>query len=259
MWAFRPQTEGSRPQNGWYNEPERRENPDMNCAVIVAAGKSERMGASVDKAFLSLGQKPVLAYALEAFEACEDIDEVVIVVRKDRIGGARGMAQIFGCSKVVSVVAGAAKRQASVMNGLDALNEDAKIVVVHDGARPCVTPALISETIKVAKRYGSGIAATRTTDTVKYVDRGLKVTKTMDRTKLWTTQTPQTFKVDLLRQAFEVVRKKDLTVTDEASAVELISDEVRLVEAVDPNIKITTADDLPVAAALLKLDMPGSF
>ncbi|MCK5529541.1 MAG: 2-C-methyl-D-erythritol 4-phosphate cytidylyltransferase [Kiritimatiellae bacterium] len=231
----------------------------MNCAIIVAAGKSERMGANTDKAFLSLGQKPVLAYSLQAFEDCEDIDAIVLVVRKDRVEGAGKMAQIFGCSKVINVIAGGTKRQASVMNGLNCLNDDARIVTVHDGARPCVTPALISETIRTAKRYGSAIAANRITDTVKYVERGLKIGKTMDRSKLWTVQTPQTFKVDLLRKAFAHIQENDITVTDEASAVELISDEVRLVETTDPNLKITTADDLPVAAAMLKLDSSINF
>lgn len=212
------------------------------------------MKGDVDKAFLSLGPKPVLAYSLEAYEECPDIDEVIVVARKDRVTQARSMARIFGCTKVTHVVAGGAKRQASVMNGLECIGESGRIVSVHDGARPCVSHELISETIRVARRYGSAIAAIRLTDTVKYVERGLKVTKTMDRTKLWAVQTPQTFKLDLLRRAYEEVEKRNATVTDEASAVEMIGEEVRLVEVMEPNMKITTANDLPVAAALLKLD-----
>jgi 2-C-methyl-D-erythritol 4-phosphate cytidylyltransferase len=225
----------------------------MNYGVIVAAGKGARMGGDVDKAFLTLGTKPVLAYSLEAFERCPDIDGVILVVRRDRIDGARGMAQMFGCAKVKRVVAGGAKRQVSVMNGVAQLNDDVRIVAVHDGARPCVTPELICDTIKSAKRYGSGVAAVRITDTVKQVDRGQVVTKTLDRAKLWAVQTPQAFKVDILNAAFAIVRKKRVTVTDEASAVELTKTPVRLVPAVISNIKITTADDLPLAAALLKV------
>lgn len=226
----------------------------MNCGIIVAAGKSERMQADVDKAFLSLGPKPVLAYSMMAFEECPDIDEVVLVVRKNRVAGARAMAKIFGCAKVTTVIAGGPKRQDSVLNGLAALSEDTRIVAVHDGARPCVTPRLISETISVAKRYKTAIAATRITDTVKYVERGLKVSKTMNRAKLWAVQTPQTFNVALLKRAYDEVQAKGASVTDEASAVELIGEDVRLVEAVEPNIKITTGDDLPVAAAFLKIE-----
>lgn len=225
----------------------------MNFGVIVAGGKSTRMGPKVDKAFLSLGTRPVLAYSLLAFERCADIDGVILVVRKDRLEGARGMVHMFGCAKVKKVVAGGLMRQISVKNGLDSLADDVRIVAVHDGARPCVTPDLISETIKSAKRYGSGVAAVKVTDTVKEVEKGITVSKTLDRSKLWAMQTPQTFKKDLLDQAYAVVMKKDVTVTDEAAAVELISDKVRLVPSRWSNIKITEPDDLVYAAAILKL------
>lgn len=225
----------------------------MNYGVVVAAGKSERMGPNVDKAFLTLGTKPVLAYSLLAFEKCSDIDGVVLVVRKDRLDAARGLVQIFGCSKVRRVVPGGAQRQDSVWNGVKDLNDDVAIVSVHDGARPCVTPDLISETVKAAKRYGSGVAAVKITDTVKEVEKGFTVTKTVDRTKLWAVQTPQTFKRDLLMQAFSVVKKKKVEVTDEASAVELAGHEVHLVSASPSNIKITSPEDLALAVALLKL------
>lgn len=224
----------------------------MNYAVIVAAGKSERMGPNVDKAFLSLGTKPVLAYSLVAFEKCNDVDGVILVVRKDRVEQARVLAHIFGCYKVKKVVAGGSKRQVSVQNGLNCLNEDASIVVVHDGARPLVTPALISASIKMAKQRGSAVAAVKITDTVKEVDTGQTVSRTVDRTKLWAVQTPQAFKRDLLEKAFDRVQKKKMTVTDEASAVELVA-KVHLLPAPVSNIKITTADDLTLAAAILRL------
>ncbi|TFG41260.1 MAG: 2-C-methyl-D-erythritol 4-phosphate cytidylyltransferase [Syntrophobacterales bacterium] len=229
------------------------ERGDMNYGIIAAAGKSERMGPSVDKVFLNLGSQPVLAYSLLAFEKCHDIDGVILVVRKDRVEAARSVVQMFGCSKVKRVLAGAATRQASVTNGLDAIGKDVSVVAVHDGARPCVNPAMISETIKSAKKYGSGVAAVKITDTVKQVDRGMTIIKTVDRTKLWVVQTPQTFKIELLHKAFDLVKRKNLAVTDEASAVELVCDDVRLVQAPLSNIKITTADDLNLAAALLKL------
>lgn len=225
----------------------------MNFGVVVAAGKSERMGPEVDKAFLSLGTKPVLAYSLIAFEKCPDIEGVILVVRKDRVDSARAMAQLFGCYKVRKVLAGGATRQLSVKVGLAQLNHEVDIVAVHDGARPCITPAVISETIQSARKFGSGVAAVKITDTVKEVKKGLIVSKTIDRTMLWAVQTPQTFKLDLLRKAFDVVQKKRLTVTDEASAVELVSRDVRLVPAALSNIKITVPDDLTLAAAVLRL------
>ena len=226
----------------------------MNVGIIVAGGKSQRMGSDVDKAFLSLGTKPVLAYSVDAYERCQDIDSIVLVVRKDRLNAARGMVQMFGFNKVEHVIVGGTQRQASVQNGLDVLDDDVKVVSVHDGARPCLTPDVISETIKAAKRYGSGVAAVKITDTVKEVQRGVTVSKTIDRTKLWAVQTPQTFKIDLLQKAFDNLKKKKTSVTDEAMAVELINKDVRLVPACLSNIKITTPDDMRLAGALLKLN-----
>jgi 2-C-methyl-D-erythritol 4-phosphate cytidylyltransferase len=225
----------------------------MNFGIVVAAGKSERMGPDVDKVFLSMGTRPILAYSLLAFEQCPLIDGVVLVVRKDRLESARGLVQVFGCSKVQKVVAGGPTRQASVMNGLAEIPDEAGIVAVHDGARPCVTPDLIAETVKTAKRTGAGVAAVKITDTVKEVERGFKVTRTIDRSKLWVVQTPQTFKRDILVAAYEFVAKKRLSVTDEASAVERTGHEVHLVPAPWSNVKITTPDDLALVATLLKV------
>jgi 2-C-methyl-D-erythritol 4-phosphate cytidylyltransferase len=166
---------------------------------------------------------------------------------------AQALVKMFGCAKVKRIVEGGAKRQESVEKGLSALSEDVKIVAVHDGARPCVTPDTISRTIKSAQRYGSGVAGVPITDTVKYVEKGDVVARTLDREKLWTVQTPQTFRVELLKRAFAEVRKRRTTVTDEASAVELISEDVRLVSSTPSNIKITTPEDLVLAASLLRV------
>ncbi len=224
----------------------------MNFGIVVAAGKSERMGAGIDKAFLNLGTKPVLAFSLLAFENCPEIEGVILVVRKDRLDAARGLVQIFGCSKVQAIVAGGSSRQESVSNGLAELPEGVSLVAVHDGARPCVRAELISETLKSAKRYGSGVAAVKVTDTLKEVQHGFVVSKTVDRSKLWAVQTPQSFKVDLLREAFAALEAQKKQVTDEASAVELIGKQVHLVPATPANLKVTTPEDLIFAEALLK-------
>lgn len=225
----------------------------MNSAIIVAAGKSERMGSNTDKAFLSLGPKPVVAWSLLAFEQCQDIDQIVLVVRKDQVIAAKSVVQMFGISKIRSVVAGGGRRQDSVLNGINEVDPDTRVIIVHDGARPCVTPELISETIKSAKRNGCGVAAARVWDTVKYVERGMTVDHTVDRTKLWSVQTPQAFGAELLRRAYRAVEEQKVTVTDEAGAVELLGEPVRLVEWMRPNLKITTAEDLPLAAAAMKI------
>lgn len=223
----------------------------MTTAVLVAAGKSRRMGNDIDKVFLSLGAKPVLAHALAALESCADVDEIVLVVRKDQIGAAEGLVQMFGCRKVRRVVPGGATRLASVRAGFEARDPDATIVAVHDGARPCVTPALVSATIASARKHGSGVAATKVVDTVKTASRAGIVESTVDRESLWTVQTPQAFRVEILERALEASDDKDPAITDEASAVERTGAEVRLVPSTFPNLKITVPDDLVAAARLL--------
>ncbi|MFO7937579.1 MAG: 2-C-methyl-D-erythritol 4-phosphate cytidylyltransferase [Kiritimatiellia bacterium] len=225
----------------------------MNSAIIVAAGRGQRMGTSTDKAFLSLGPKPVVAWSMLAFEECPDIDRIILVVRRDQVTAAKTVSQMFGVSKLQTVVAGGGSRQDSVLNGMKELDPDTRYVCIHDGARPCVKPELIQSTLRCARRHGSGIAASRMRDTVKYVERGTTVDHTVDRTKLWAVQTPQTFNVGLLNRAYTEVKNKKASVTDDASAVELLGETVRLVEWSRPNIKITTADDLPLAVAALQI------
>ena len=225
----------------------------MTTAIIVAAGRGQRMGAKLDKAFLSLGSRPVVAYSLMAFEQCVDIQEIVLVVRREQVAAAKGMTRMFGISKMRQIVAGGQRRQDSVNNGLAVLAPETRIVAIHDAARPLVTPDLISETIRSARKNGSGVAAARLVDTIKYVERGLTVQHTVDRSKLWAVQTPQTFKIDLLRRAYEGLVESNETVTDDAAAVERLGEPVRLVENEKPNLKITIAEDLRVAAAILRI------
>lgn len=223
----------------------------MVTAIIVAAGKSERMGAGTDKAFLNLGPKPVVAWSLLAFERCADIDQIILVVRKDQLIAAKAVVRMFGISKVRAVVAGGAKRQDSVLSGMKELDLDTRFVVVHDGARPCVKPETISEVVKLARRGGAAVVGCRIWDTVKFVEKGTTVTRTEDRTKLWAVQTPQAFDVRLLKRAYAAVVEKKIDVTDDASAVELLGESVKIFETEKPNLKITTVEDLQLAAAVV--------
>ena len=223
----------------------------MVTAIIVAAGKSERMGTGTDKAFLNLGPKPVLAWSLLAFERCTDVDQIVVVVRKDQIVATKALVRMFGISKIRTVVAGGQKRQDSVMNGLKEVDSDTRIVVIHDGARPCVKPETIAETVKVSKRTGAAVIGCHIWDTVKYVEKGTTVSRTEDRSKLWAVQTPQAFSASVIRRAYAEVVKKNVDVTDDASAVELIGEPVKIVESNVPNLKITTVEDLRVAAGVV--------
>ena len=221
----------------------------MTTAIIVAAGKSERMGAGTDKAFLSLGNKPVVAWSLLAFERCPDVDRIVLVVRKEQQVAAKAVARMFGISKLIAIVPGGNKRQESVQAGLAVCDVDTRQVVVHDGARPCVTPDVISEVVKLAKRVGAATVGRRITDTVKRVEKGTAVAGTENREKLWAVQTPQAFQFSVLVNAYKALGKNE--VTDDCQAVELAGETVRIYENRAPNFKITTVEDLQIASALL--------
>lgn len=222
----------------------------MTTAIIVAAGKSERMGAGTDKAFLSLGNKPVIAWSLLAFERCAEIDRIVLVVRKEQLLAAKAVVQMFGISKIQKIVPGGMKRQESVQIGLAACDIDTRAVVIHDGARPCITPEVIGEVVKLVKRFPAVTVGRRMTDTVKVVEKGTTIAKTEDRSKLWMVQTPQAFQVKVLCDAYKALGKKT-EVTDDCQAVERLGETVRIYENRSPNFKITTVEDLQIAGALL--------
>ena len=209
----------------------------MVTAIIVAAGKSERMGGSTDKAFLNLGSKPVVAWSLLAFEKNGDVDSIILVVRKDQLTAAKAVARMFGISKLAKIVPGGARRQD----------------FVHDGARPCVSQEVISDAIKSARRGVASVTGCRIRDTVKIVEKGITVSSTVDRAKYWTVQTPQAFPYGMLRKAYAAADAAGKDVFDDAQAVELAGETVKICETEKPNLKITTPEDLQVAAAILKL------
>ena len=222
----------------------------MTTAILLAAGKSTRMGASVDKAFLSLVDKPVVAWSLLALERCADIDAIVLVVRKDQLLASKAVAKMFGISKIAAIVAGGTKRQESVAAGLAACDLDTRYVVIHDAARPLVTSDIVSEVVKNVKRFPAVTVGRPMADTVKVCEKGSTVTETLPRDKLWAVQTPQAFQIRDLRAAHKALGKRE--VSDDCLAVELNGGSVKIVTNLRPNFKITTVEDLQAAAALLK-------
>ena len=226
-----------------------REESGMTTAIIVAAGKSERMGAGTDKAFLSLGNKPVVAWSLLAFERCPEVDRIILVVRKDQQVAAKAVARMFGISKLQAVVPGGNRRQESVQAGLSACDVDTRYVMIHDGARPCITSEVVSEVAKLVRRVPAVTVGRRMTDTVKRVEKGSTVAGTEDREKLWAVQTPQAFQIKVIRAAYAALGKND--VTDDCQAVEMTGETVRIYETRAPNFKITTVEDLQIASAVL--------
>ena len=223
----------------------------MTSAIILAAGKAERMGQGNDKAFLSLVNKPVIAWSLLAFEHCREVNSIVLVVRKDQQLAAKAVASMFGISKLSKIVTGGARRQDSVLAGLAACDVDTRYVVIHDGARPCIQPDVIAETVKLAKHSGAATVGRRLTDTVKRVSKGVTIDATEDRSKLWTVQTPQAFAIRTLRDAYAALGSKT-EITDDCQAVEKNGGSVKIYESLLPNFKITTVEDLQLVSALLK-------
>lgn len=225
----------------------------VTWGVIIACGKSEELAGGADIPFLSPGDSPLLSYSLVAYERCSEIDGVVVVANRDKLEMVANMVGLYGCDKVRKIVAGTSQRYGSLLNGLKVLDETVTMVSVHEASRPCVTADLVGETVKAAKRYGSGVAATRLEDSVHQVEKGQKATKALDFSKLWSAQTPQSFRRDLLEKAWEHAQKRKERPRDDAEAFLAKEKEVHLVPSTTNNIKVRTADDLVVAAALLRV------
>lgn len=218
-------------------------------AIIVGAGRAERMGG-VDKIFAKLNDSPVLAYSVEAFSACQDIQFIVLVLHEQRQQQGARLAHDRQWTKVQAVVPGGNRRQDSVLAGLEAL-PPCDYVLVHDAARPLVTGELIRRGLAEAASSGAAIAAVPVTDTMKRVGPDGTVTTTLPRENLWSAQTPQVVRRAILQASFDYVGRLGAIVTDEAAMVELAGFPVTVFTGSHRNLKITTATDLTIAAALL--------
>jgi len=222
----------------------------MNSAILVAAGKGTRMGA--DKLFLELAGRPVIAHTWQRFNDAQCIGEIIVVVAEGRQKEFETVAAKFRFQKPFRVVAGGAERQDSVWNGLEAVSSETKIVAIHDAARPCVSEPLIAATIAAAEKSGAAVAAQVITDTIKESGDGKTILRTMDRSKLWSVQTPQTFRVEIIRRAISAARSRNMIFTDDTAACELIDQPVELVPSPAPNPKVTTPGDLLFIELLLR-------
>ena len=214
-------------------------------AVIVAAGRGERMGG-VDKMFAQIAGKPVLARVVSVFQGCSLIDQIVIVLGEQNLERGKQLVVQEGFSKVTDVCPGGKLRQDSVAAGLGRL-KDCHWVVIHDGARPLVTAASIEAGLEAAKETGAAVAAVPVADTIKVAADDRFVQSTPPRRSLWAVQTPQVFRSDIITEAYRKIR---VEVTDDASAVERMGYRVKLYMGSYDNIKITTANDLALAEVI---------
>ena len=227
--------------------------PGRVAAVIPAAGQGKRMGGGTVKQFLPLKGKPILAHTLDVFEAASAITEVVLVVSEDYVAACqKDIVQRYRLKKVRRIVVGGAERQHSVYNGLLALDKSVDLVVVHDAARPLITPDLLNWAVSEAWERGSVVMAVPVKDTIKVVGATGLIHDTPERRRLWAAQTPQIFPYGVLLGAYEKARREAFVGTDDASLVERLGQAVHVIEGSPENMKITTPEDLLLAEMILE-------
>jgi 2-C-methyl-D-erythritol 4-phosphate cytidylyltransferase len=218
-------------------------------AIIVAAGDSRRMG--FDKLFAAIAGKPVIAHTIRAFERAISVDGIIVVAREDRHDEIKTIVRDENFKKVKSIIPGGKRRQDSVRAGLDHLESVMRYVAVHDAARPLVTPQQIDRVFEQCRIHGAAALAEPINDTLKRADADLLVTDSVDRQELYAMQTPQIFERQLIAEAYRAVYTKNVSVTDEVSAVERLGRKVALVLNDDFNFKITYPRHLPLAEFVL--------
>jgi 2-C-methyl-D-erythritol 4-phosphate cytidylyltransferase len=223
----------------------------MVSAIIVAAGKGVRMKGTMRKQYLDLSGRPVLAHSIMAFDSCSLVKEIFLVVPKEDVEYCQNkILSLLDLKKCINLVHGGAKRQDSVYNGLQAINKNTETVVIHDGVRPFIHPEDLKECILGSKKYGACILATSAIDTLKRVSESDIIVATLPRENIWLAQTPQAFQYDLIIKAHETARRYGYVGTDDASLVEKLGEDVKVINGSRFNIKITKKEDLDIAKAM---------
>jgi 2-C-methyl-D-erythritol 4-phosphate cytidylyltransferase len=221
----------------------------FNCsAVIVAAGSSTRFGS--DKLTALLDGEPVLAHTISVFETCESVSEIVVVAPRDGVQQVAALCEKYGFQKVTKVVIGGETRVESALSGVTETDRRAKLIAIHDGARPLVTRQIVQDAIDGARWHKAAAPAVPARDTVKLAERDF-VTETPPRERVFLAQTPQVFDPALIKGALTNAMQKGLPVTDDASALEILGCPVFLTAGSEENIKITTPLDLRIAELIL--------
>ncbi|MBI2655261.1 2-C-methyl-D-erythritol 4-phosphate cytidylyltransferase [Candidatus Woesearchaeota archaeon] len=224
----------------------------MNFAIIVAAGSGKRMGENINKVFLPILGKPIVYYALNTFQDCSEINEIIIVAQKNYFSKINEIKKQYGFNKIKNIVEGGKERQDSVYNGLmsisNAKNDD--VVIVHNGSNPLVRENEIAECISSAKKFGAAACCFPLKDTIKKIKNDF-IEKTIGRKNVYQMQTPQAVKYGLFMEGFKNIKKNKLKVTDDVSAIESLGKSAKIVQCSYENIKITTKDDLAIAEGIL--------
>ncbi|PMC34190.1 2-C-methyl-D-erythritol 4-phosphate cytidylyltransferase [Bacillus sp. UMB0899] len=217
--------------------------------IIPAAGQGKRMKAGKNKQFIKLNEIPIIIHTLRVFEEHDQCSGIILVINEAEKADFQHLIEIYRLQKVKQLVFGGKERQDSVYNGVRAV-ENEELVLVHDGARPFITQESIERLVTKADETGASILAVPVKDTIKKVEEGI-VTETVERSTLWSVQTPQAFKLKLLLEAHEKARIEGYLGTDDASLLERVGQPVSIVAGDYTNIKITTPEDLYIAEAIL--------
>jgi 2-C-methyl-D-erythritol 4-phosphate cytidylyltransferase/2-C-methyl-D-erythritol 2,4-cyclodiphosphate synthase len=229
-------------------------------AIIPAGGAGKRLKSHIAKQYLLLDSVPVLVHTLKVFQKSKEIDEIIIALPPEDVVHIRQeLAEKYGLTKVIKAVAGGNERQDSVGNCLVAIEGKCDLVVIHDAVRPFVTEELIRQVVESARTTGATIAGVRTKDTIKEVKEDNMVGATVPRQNLWLTQTPQAFDFELLKKAYQTAYTENFYGTDDASLVERLGKEVKMIEGSYENIKITTNEDMLMADTLIKKNSKTGF
>ena len=210
------------------------------------------MGGTVSKQFLSLHGKPIIIHTLERFEVCDAVNEIVIAVQQSSRHQIELLIREFHLTKVAKIIEGGRRRQDSVSNALSHVDPNAEFVIVHDAVRPFIQQKVILESIEKARMYAAAVVAVRVKDTVKIGTHEGRFERTLDRSVLWSAQTPQTFARQLLIDAYAHAERQHIDATDDASLVEHLNVQPAIVVGSFDNIKITTPDDLDFANILAR-------
>lgn len=223
----------------------------MNGVVIVAAGSGSRMKRDINKQFIKLDGKEIIAYTIEKFYKSEDIDDIVIVIKENEEKYfIENIINKYGFDNI-KLAYGGKERQDSVYNGIKKLNRNCEIVLIHDGARPFVNEYIIKNSIKEAKENNAVVVGVPVKDTIKVVDSDGNIVDTPNRSLLWSVQTPQSFKYEIITKAYEYAYSNDYYGTDDAMLVEHIGYNVKMIQGSYDNIKITTEEDLHFGIQIL--------
>ena len=223
----------------------------MNGVVIVAAGSGSRMKRDINKQFIKLDGKEIIAYTKEKFYKSEDIDDIVIVIKENEEKYfIENIINKYGFDNI-KLAYGGKERQDSVYNGIKKLNRNCEIVLIHDGARPFVNEDIIKNSIEEAKENNAVVEGVPVKDTIKVVDSDGNIVDTPNRSLLWSVQTPQSFKYEIITKAYEYAYSNDYYGTDDAMLVEHIGYNVKMIEGSYDNIKITTEEDLHFGIQIL--------